>query len=81
MRYEHEKHRKIVAIEARIARQARRSDIVLGLVATLGVLALAVLMAFSQASWSCRTPAEGFIHSRTIGNPQLKPKCGLLARG
>ena len=45
MRYEHEKHRKIVAIEARIARQARRSNIVLRLVATLGVLALAVLMA------------------------------------
>ena len=49
MRYEHEKHRKIVAIEARIARQARRSDIVLGLVATLGVLALAV---FNDASLS-----------------------------
>jgi hypothetical protein len=46
MRYEHEKHRKIVAIEVRIARQARRSGIVLGLVATLGVLALTVIMAF-----------------------------------
>ena len=46
MRYEHEKHRKIVAIEARIARQARSSGIVLGIVATLGVLALAVMMAF-----------------------------------
>ena len=46
MRYEHEKHRKIVAIEARIARQARSGGIVLGIVATLGVLALAVMMAF-----------------------------------
>ena len=46
MRYEHEKHRKIVAIEARIARLARSSGIVLGIVATLGVLALAVMMAF-----------------------------------
>ena len=45
MHYEHEKHCKIVAVEARIARQARSSGIVLGVVATLGVLALAVLMA------------------------------------
>ena len=35
-----------MAIEARIACQARKSDIVLGFVATLGVLAFAVLMAF-----------------------------------
>ena len=34
MHDEHEKHHKIVAIEARIACQARRSDIVLAFVAT-----------------------------------------------
>ena len=45
MHREHEQDRKIAAIEAELARQARMSGIVLGIVATLAVLALAVLLA------------------------------------
>ncbi|WP_201841473.1 hypothetical protein [Microvirga zambiensis] len=43
--YEREKHRKITAIEDGLARQTKAGDIVLGILATLGVVALVLVIA------------------------------------
>ncbi len=51
MRYEHEKRRKIAAIEAHLVRQERAGNIALGIMAALGTIALGLVLAFLFGFW------------------------------